>query len=76
MFDVKQALRELVAKQGSDLHVKVDSRPLYRIHGELAVDEGADTLTAEDTEGALHVLLQRPRQAGGVHARARGRLLL
>jgi len=60
MFDVVQALRELVAKQGSDLHVKVDSRPLYRINGDLTVDEGADTLTAEDTEGALHVLLQDP----------------
>ena len=36
MFDVKQALRELVAKEGSDLHLKVGAPPLYRVHGELA----------------------------------------
>jgi twitching motility protein PilT len=57
MFDVKQALRELVEKRGSDLHIKVNSRPLYRVQGDLAVDENAETLTAEDIEGALHELL-------------------
>jgi twitching motility protein PilT len=57
MFDVKQALRKLVDKEGSDLHIKVDSQPLYRVQGDLAVDEGADTLTAEDTECALRELL-------------------
>jgi twitching motility protein PilT len=57
MFDVMQALRELVDKGGSDLHIKVDSRPLYRVHGDLAVDEGADSLTSEDIEGALSELL-------------------
>jgi twitching motility protein PilT len=58
MFDVQQALRELVDKEGSDLHIKVDSRPLYRVHGELAVDERADPLSAEDTEAALKELLE------------------
>jgi twitching motility protein PilT len=58
MFDIQQALRELVEKGGSDLHIKVDSRPLYRVNGELAVDESADTLAAEDTEGALKELLK------------------
>jgi twitching motility protein PilT len=57
MFDVKQALRELVDRGGSDLHIKVDSQPLYRVLGDLAVDETADKLTAEDTEGALRELL-------------------
>ncbi|HXW57986.1 MAG TPA: type IV pilus twitching motility protein PilT [Solirubrobacteraceae bacterium] len=57
MFDVQQALRELVAKEGSDLHLKVGTAPLYRVHGELASDPGADSLTAEDTEGALRELL-------------------
>ena len=41
MFDVKAALRELVEKEGSDLHLKVDSAPLYRVHGELTLDESA-----------------------------------
>ena len=57
MFDVKQALCELVKKEGSDLHIKVDSRPLFRVQGDLAVDESAETLTAEDIEGALRELL-------------------
>ena len=57
MFDVKRALHRLVEKEGSDLHIKVSSRPLYRVHGTLATDESADVLTAEDTEGALKALL-------------------
>ncbi len=57
MFEIKQALRELVEKQGSDLHIKVDSRPLFRVQGELTVDESAEALTAEDTEGAMRELL-------------------
>jgi twitching motility protein PilT len=57
MFDVKAALRELVAKDGSDLHLKAGAAPLYRVHGELAADSSADPLTREDTETALHDLL-------------------
>ena len=57
MFDIRDALRELVAKEGSDLHIKVHSKPLYRVHGGLAADEGADVLTADDTENALKEIL-------------------
>jgi len=57
MFDVNGALRELVEKRGSDLHLKVGSRPLYRVHGVLAAEEGRPELTAADTEGALCQLL-------------------
>src|SRR5438067_5648890 len=57
MFDVDAALRELVQKAGSDLHLKVATPPLYRVDGELTVDGGADPLSAEDTEGALRTLL-------------------
>ncbi|MGD0452769.1 MAG: type IV pilus twitching motility protein PilT [Solirubrobacteraceae bacterium] len=57
MFDVKAALRELVAKGGSDLHLKVGSAPLYRVNGELGLDESVQPLSAEDTEGALRTLL-------------------
>jgi twitching motility protein PilT len=60
MFDVQSALRELVARHGSDLHLKVDSAPLYRVHGILAADEAAEVLTAEDTERVLHDLLHDP----------------
>ncbi len=57
MIDVKQALQELVDKGGSDLHLKVDAAPLFRVNGELAGTEGAEPLTAQDTEGALKQLL-------------------
>ncbi len=57
MFDVKEALHRLVEKEGSDLHMKVNARPLYRVQGVLASDESADVLTPEDTEGALKTLL-------------------
>jgi twitching motility protein PilT len=57
MFDVKAALRELVEKGGSDLHLKVDSAPLYRVNGELTIDQSGQPLSAEDTEGALRALL-------------------
>ncbi|HEY1449867.1 MAG TPA: type IV pilus twitching motility protein PilT [Solirubrobacteraceae bacterium] len=57
MFDVKQAMRELVEREGSDLHLKVDAAPLFRVNGELAPGEGMDKLTAEDTERALKQLL-------------------
>jgi twitching motility protein PilT len=57
MIDIKQTLRELVEKEGSDLHLKVDSVPLFRVNGELMGADGAQPLTAEDTESALKQLL-------------------
>jgi twitching motility protein PilT len=57
MFDVNPALRDLVAKEGSDLHLKVGSAPLFRVHGDLTLDADAELLTAEDTEAALKSLL-------------------
>jgi twitching motility protein PilT len=57
MFDVEAALRELINKKGSDLHLKVGNKPLFRIDGELAVEQDATVLSAEDTEHALEVLL-------------------
>ncbi len=57
MFDVKQAMRDLVERGGSDLHLKVGAAPLFRVNGELAPEEGVTKLTAEDTEHALKQLL-------------------
>ncbi len=59
MFDVEAALRELIAKQGSDLHLKVGNRPLFRVDGNLAAEQDGPVLSAEDTEHALEVLLTR-----------------
>jgi twitching motility protein PilT len=57
MFDVIGALRELVNKEGSDLHVKAGSAPLFRVNGELSLDPSAEQLSPADTEGALRTLL-------------------
>ncbi|MGH2878881.1 MAG: type IV pilus twitching motility protein PilT [Solirubrobacteraceae bacterium] len=57
MFDVHAALRELVARDGSDLHLKVDSAPLFRVQGHLAPEPNVEALTAQDTEDAMHALL-------------------
>ncbi len=54
MFDIDSALSTLVERQGSDLHVKVSSPPILRVHGQLCYLEGHQPLTAEDTEKAFH----------------------
>jgi len=59
-FDVFAVLTELVERGGSDLHLKVPSPPLMRIHGELVPLSGITGLTPADTEKALHDLLEDP----------------
>jgi twitching motility protein PilT len=53
MFEIDSALRTLVEREGSDLHVKVGVPPTVRLHGELAHLEGYEPLTAGDTEKAF-----------------------
>ena len=60
MFDLHAALRHLVEVEGSDLHLKVPSRPLVRVHGRLAPIEGAEPLDHADTEQALREMLNDP----------------
>jgi twitching motility protein PilT len=59
-FDIDAALRYVVEHEGSDLHVKVPSPPMARVHGELRPIEGAEPLTPEDTEAALEHILRDP----------------
>src|SRR5215218_8186469 len=54
MFEIDSALRTLVERGGSDLHVKVGVPPTARLHGELAPLEGYQPLKPEDTEKAFH----------------------
>jgi twitching motility protein PilT len=62
MFDVMLALRELVAKEGSDLHLKVGCAPLFRVNGRLGPEEGVDPLSPQDTQAALTRLLDDERK--------------
>jgi twitching motility protein PilT len=55
-FDIDKALTYMVEREGSDLHVKVESPPVARVHGDLWAIQGADPLTPDDTEKAFHAI--------------------
>jgi twitching motility protein PilT len=59
-FDLEAALRRVIEIDGSDLHLKVPSRPLIRHLGHLEPIPDTDDLTPEDTEGAVRQLLKDP----------------
>jgi twitching motility protein PilT len=60
MFDLHEALRYLVRKEGSDLHLKVPSRPMARIHGQLEPIEDYEPLQPADTDRVLREMLTDP----------------
>jgi twitching motility protein PilT len=57
MFDIDAALMRVIETDGSDLHLKVPSRPVIRRHGKLETIEGAEPLRQEDTERTLFHML-------------------
>jgi twitching motility protein PilT len=57
VFDLQAALRHVVEAGGSDLHLKVGSQPLVRVDGRLVQIEGTQTLTADETVGAVGAML-------------------
>ena len=59
-FDLDHALRYLIAAEGSDLHLKVPSYPLIRLHGHLEPIAGTERLYPEDTRHALAQMLLHP----------------
>jgi twitching motility protein PilT len=56
-FDLQQALHAVVEQGGSDLHIKVPSRPLMRLQGRLTPLDGTEPLTPADTERVLREML-------------------
>src|SRR2546421_5600934 len=58
MFDLNTALRRVIETDGSDLHLKVPSRPLIRRLGHLEPIPDSEPLTPEDTERVLRELLE------------------
>jgi twitching motility protein PilT len=52
-FDIDAALKFLVDREGSDLHIKIDSPPVARVHGDLWALKGAEPLTPDDTMNAF-----------------------
>jgi twitching motility protein PilT len=57
MLDLHAALHTLVDNEGSDLHLKVPSPPMMRVHGTLAPLPDADPLGPADTERVLDELI-------------------
>ena len=57
MLDLDEALRYVVDKEGSDLHLKVPSRPLVRIHGRLEAIEEYEPRTPAEAERTLRHML-------------------
>jgi twitching motility protein PilT len=57
MFDIDAALMRVIETEGSDLHLKVPSRPIIRRHGKLEPIEGTEPLRPEDTERTLFHML-------------------
>jgi twitching motility protein PilT len=55
-FEINEALAYMVEREGSDLHVKVDSPPVARVHGDLWALKDAGDLTPDDTERALRAI--------------------
>jgi twitching motility protein PilT len=60
VFDVDDALHNLIQAEGSDLHIKVPAPPIMRVHGELRPIEDASPLTPEDTEAAMRHMVRDP----------------
>ena len=68
MFDIDTALRTLIEREGSDLHVKVGAPPIARLHGELAHLEGYQPLTPEDSERAFREMAEALLKSQGLWA--------
>ena len=60
MQDLNDLLRLMVEKKASDLHLRVGSQPLYRIHGALS-RYGEERITLEWLSGVIDRVLS-PRQ--------------
>src|SRR3954467_15217711 len=56
-FDLEAALKRVIEVGGSDLHLKVPSPPLIRIHGRLDPIPGTDKLMPNDTEDVFNQMV-------------------
>ncbi len=57
MFDIDAALMKVIETEGSDLHLKVPSRPIIRRHGKLEPIPDTEQLRPDDTERTLFHML-------------------
>ncbi|HEY2771147.1 MAG TPA: type IV pilus twitching motility protein PilT [Solirubrobacteraceae bacterium] len=57
MLDLNETLRYVVGEGGSDLHLKVGSKPIVRVNGQLEPIEDEESLRPDDTHRILHEML-------------------
>ena len=62
VFELLNALQRVVEVGGSDLHLKVPSQPLIRVHGRLEPIPGSDTLKPDETEAVLREMVTDPKK--------------
>jgi twitching motility protein PilT len=62
MFDIDAALMKVIEVDGSDLHLKVPSRPVIRRNGKLMPIPDTEGLRPEDTERTLFHMLTDERK--------------
>ncbi|MGZ6616717.1 MAG: type IV pilus twitching motility protein PilT, partial [Solirubrobacteraceae bacterium] len=63
MFDLHEALAYVVEQEASDLHLKVPSRPVIRVNGQLMPLQQYEPIMPEDTERILHIMLNEKQIA-------------
>src|SRR3954467_10695935 len=61
-FDLEVALKRVIETGGSDLHLKVPSPPLIRVHGRLTPIPDTDRLMPQDTEQVLRTMVTDERK--------------
>src|SRR3954464_6976934 len=66
-FASEELVGAVVRLGASDLHIKPESPPILRVHGELSRLEGYDKLRADDVLGLLYQMLQDPARLERLH---------
>ena len=62
LYSIDSLLEQMVARDASDLHITVGTKPVIRVRGHLERLEGAPELTAEDTHQLLYRILSTEQQ--------------
>lgn len=59
---VDELLKLLISRDGSDLHIKADNHPLFRVYGDLAPDKNYPVLSPEDTKALAYSIMSERQQ--------------
>jgi len=66
-FAIEDLVTAIVQTGASDLHIKPDSPPILRLHGDLRRLDGYEKFTADDVVGVLYQMLQDPVRLERLH---------